>query len=232
MRVSSDDLVFAILLLVVGPVVDYIVIDKLKRSAHPRKWAYAWGLAVEWLLTIAVVVLLRRHGLALSALGQTLGRPAITFGLAGAGVILVGLFAANNRKRVAQLSPQQLVKVLDSGGGFMVPRTGEEQLLFALVSITAGFCEELVYRGWLWRFFGDLTGHLWMAVLLSAVAFGLAHAYQGRAGCVQTGIAGLVFSLPVLLAHSLVPSQVIHAGIDLANSFLLSKKAKVRLASL
>jgi uncharacterized protein len=225
MPVPSDDLVFAVVLLVIYPVADCIVANKLKRSAQPRKWAYAWILASEWLLTIALVALLRRHGLALSALSETLGREATTFGLVAAGIILLGVLAAYNRKRFAQLSPKQLVKVLDRVG-ILVPRTGVEQVLFVLVSVTAGFCEELLYRGWLWSFFGDVTGHLWIAVLLSAIAFGLAHFYQGLAGFVETGIGGLFFSIPVLLGHSLVPSQVIHAGIDLTNSLLLSKRAE------
>jgi hypothetical protein len=40
------------------------------------------------------------------------------------------------------------------------------------------------------------------------------------------GIVGLLFSVPVLLTNSLVPVQVIHAGIDLMNGLLLSKAAE------
>ena len=100
-----------------------------------------------------------------------------------------------------------------------------------LLAVTAGFCEELLYRGWLWRFFSDLTGHLWIAALLSAIAFGFAHAYQGRSGIISTGIVGLLFSLPVLLANSLVPVQVIHAGIDLMNGLILSQAAESSLGA-
>lgn len=59
-----------------------------------------------------------------------------------------------------------------------------------------------------------------------AIAFGLGHAYQGRVGIISTGIIGLLFSVPVLLANSLVRAQVIHAGIDLVNGLLLSKAAE------
>ncbi len=221
----SDVLVVAAVLLIGYPVIDYVVSSKLKRSAQPRKRFYAWTLGSEWLLTIAVVGLLLRHGVALSGIGEALGRRIVTIGFVAAGLILVALAAAYNRRRFAQLSPERLSKVLHRTG-FLVPRSRAERALFVLVAVTAGFCEELLYRGWLWRFFGDLTGHLWVAVVLSATAFGLAHAYQGRAAIISTGIVGLLFSVPVLLANSLVPVQIIHAGIDLMNGLLLSKAAE------
>jgi membrane protease YdiL (CAAX protease family) len=223
---SSDVLVFAAVLLLAFPIADYLVVGRLRRSAQPRKWCYLWTLASEWVLTIAAVGLLLRHGFTLSDISEDLGRRIITVGFVGAGLILVAIFAAYNRRRFAQLSPERLSRVLRGGVGILVPRSGAERALWILVAITAGFCEEVLYRGWLWRFVGDLTGHLWMAVVLSAVAFGLAHAYQGRAGIISTGILGLIFSVPVLLAHSLVPGQVIHIGIDLMNGWILSQAAE------
>ncbi len=166
-----------------------------------------------------------RRGLALSDIGEALGRRGITIGFVAAGLIFVGVFALYNRKRIAQLSPERLSKVLHRAGP-LVPRSGAERTLFVLVGVTAGFCEELLYRGCLWRFFSDVTGHLWVAVVLSAVAFGFAHAYQGCAGIISTGIVGLLFSVPVLLTNSLVPVQVIHAGIDLVSGLLLSNAAE------
>jgi membrane protease YdiL (CAAX protease family) len=221
----SDVLVVAAVLLIGYPIADYVVTSRLKRSAEPRKGFYAWTLGTEWLLTFTVVGLLLRHGLALSSVGEALGRRIITIGFVGAGLILVAVVAAYNRKRIAQLSPERLSKVMHRAGP-LVPRSGVERALFVFVALTAGFCEELLYRGWLWRFFGDLTGHLWIAVVLSAVAFGFAHAYQGRAGIISTGIVGLLFSVPVLLTNSLIPVQVIHAGIDLMNGLLLSRAAE------
>ena len=221
-----DSLAFAAVLLIGFPVADYIFVSKAKRSTQPRKWIYAWGLGAEWLLTIAAVGLLRRHGLALSVIGEGPGRPMVVIGLVGAGLVLAAVNAAYARKKIMQLSPERLSKVLRSGAGLLVPRSGAERALFMLVGVTAGFCEEFLYRGWLWRFFGDLTGHLWIAVGLSAVAFGLAHAYQGRAGIISTGIVGLLFSVPVLLANSLIPAQVIHAGLDLMNGLVASKAAE------
>jgi|SRR5581483_559749 len=221
----SDVLAFAAVLLIGYPVADYFVVEKVKRSAQPRKGFYAWVLGSEWLLTIALIGLLSRHGVTLSDLGEAIGRPIVTVTFIVAGVILVAVLATYNRKQIAQLSPERLSKVLLRAGP-LVPRSGVERGLLVLVALTAGFCEEVLYRGWLWRFFGDLTGKVWIAVVLSAIAFGLGHAYQGRAGIISTGIVGLLFSVPVLLTKSLVPVQIMHAGFDLVNGLVLSKAAE------
>jgi len=43
--------------------------------------------------------------------------------------------------------------------------------------------------------------------------------------------SSVLFSLPVLLANSLVPVQVIHAGIDLMNGLILSQAAESSLGA-
>ncbi len=112
----SDLLGFAAVLLIGYPVVDYVVVSNLKRSSQPTKWFCAWTLGSEWLLTIAAVGLLVRHGLGLSDIGETLGRRVITIGFVAVGLILVAAVALYNRKRIAQLSPERLAKVLHRAG--------------------------------------------------------------------------------------------------------------------
>lgn len=51
--------------------------------------------------------------------------------------------------------------------------------LWLLVSLAAGFCEELVFRGYLQRQFHAATGSIAAAVALPAIVFGLVHTYQG-----------------------------------------------------
>ena len=54
-----------------------------------------------------------------------------------------------------------------------------EIFLWLLVSLAAGFCEELVFRGYLQRQFHAATGSIAAAVALPAIVFGLVHTYQG-----------------------------------------------------
>lgn len=52
------------------------------------------------------------------------------------------------------------------------------------------------------------------AIALSAVAFGLGHAYQGKKGILKTTAVGLVMNGIVLLTGWLIPAMVVHAIID------------------
>lgn len=51
--------------------------------------------------------------------------------------------------------------------------------LWIVMALSAGFCEELIFRGYLQRQISDLTDSAVAAVLLQALLFGLAHGYQG-----------------------------------------------------
>jgi membrane protease YdiL (CAAX protease family) len=52
-------------------------------------------------------------------------------------------------------------------------------------------------------------------VLAAGVAFGLAHAYQGRAGIVTTGLLGGIMAAVYLDTGSLLLPVLLHAAIDL-----------------
>jgi membrane protease YdiL (CAAX protease family) len=92
-----------------------------------------------------------------------------------------------------------------------------ERSVFALLAVTAGVCEELLFRGfgiaylrWLW------PGSPRVAVIaITAVAFGLVHLYQGPRGVVLTGLVGAYLAWLVLSTGSLLPAMVIHALLDL-----------------
>ena len=91
-------------------------------------------------------------------------------------------------------------------------------LVFML--ITAGFLEELLWRGYLMNRLIDLQGKqtklVWVIALVSSAAiFGLGHFYQGPIGIFKTGVIGLVFGLAYLaVGRNLWPLILSHAFID------------------
>jgi membrane protease YdiL (CAAX protease family) len=95
----------------------------------------------------------------------------------------------------------------------LLPRTPGERRGFAAVSITAGICEELLFRGFLMWYFAGWG--IVAAVVVSSLLFGFAHIYQGIQSVPRTGILGLVLCLIVVAAGSLWPAIIIHAAIDL-----------------
>ncbi|SNR33594.1 CPBP family intramembrane glutamic endopeptidase [Blastococcus mobilis] len=99
----------------------------------------------------------------------------------------------------------------------LLPRTARERRLFTVVGLTAAVCEEWLYRGFFLAVVAALAGGLptGVLVLVAAVAFGLAHAYQGRVGIVTTGVLGGVMAAVYLQTGSLLLPVVLHAVIDL-----------------
>lgn len=97
----------------------------------------------------------------------------------------------------------------------LMPETSRENL-WALFGIapTAGLCEEFLYRGFL---LAEATAWFHSAawgVLVSSVAFGFAHSYQGLNGMGRAGLLGALLAWPVVRLGSLYPSMAAHFLID------------------
>ena len=97
----------------------------------------------------------------------------------------------------------------------LIPETRREKLLaVCLVAPTAAFCEELLYRGYLHAQLLRWSDSVAAALILGAVAFGLAHAYQGVQGMARAALLGALLAVPVIRTGSLWPSMAAHFVID------------------
>jgi membrane protease YdiL (CAAX protease family) len=99
----------------------------------------------------------------------------------------------------------------------MLPRTRREMAVFSMVSLTAGFAEEYLLRGFCLGVVALVTGSLWLAAAVTTVSFGLAHIYQGPRGAARATVLGAVLAIPVVVTGSLAPSIVAHAATDLVS---------------
>jgi membrane protease YdiL (CAAX protease family) len=96
----------------------------------------------------------------------------------------------------------------------LIPHTRDEARFFQVLAVSAGVCEEVVYRGFmLW--FVTLWLGLWPAVIVSSLMFGVAHLYLGRKHVLRTSIVGLFLALIAVGSASLWPVIVLHAFLDL-----------------
>jgi len=96
-----------------------------------------------------------------------------------------------------------------------LPRRGVEILLWVALSISAGICEEVVFRGYFQRQFEAFTRSKWIALFLQAVLFGISHGYQGVQACVKIATFGALFGLLALWRGSLRPGIIAHTGSDI-----------------
>src|SRR6202165_3664651 len=97
----------------------------------------------------------------------------------------------------------------------LLPQRAVEILLWIGVSISAGVCEELVFRGYFQKQFETFTHSRWGAWFLQAVLFGVSHGYQGIEACVKIAILGSLYGLLALWRKSLRPGMVAHAWGDI-----------------
>ena len=94
----------------------------------------------------------------------------------------------------------------------VVPATRSELPGFAAVSVTAGVCEELLFRGFVLWYLDALLPAGW-AIAGTVVVFGLGHAYQGARGVLFTAVVGGVALAAYLWTGSLVAPMVMHAAV-------------------
>ena len=73
-------------------------------------------------------------------------------------------------------------------------------LLYIILGwVMGGFCEEIIYRGYVVKrlaiIFGDTNKTWLLSAIMAAIAFGFAHTYQGPSGIISTAVIGLAFGL-------------------------------------
>jgi membrane protease YdiL (CAAX protease family) len=87
--------------------------------------------------------------------------------------------------------------------------------MWLCVAVTAGICEEIVFRGYFQRQLAALTGKPWLAVFGQAVVFGVVHSYQGLSATAVIALAGLVLGLLAKWRGSIVACVIAHAALDI-----------------
>jgi len=118
-------------------------------------------------------------------------------------------FGPGQPARALWLSPDHAKSIEN-----LLPKGIMEITLWIALSISAGFCEELVFRGYLQRQFAALTRSNVTGLLLQATLFGVSHGYQGVAATVKIALFGIVYGFLALWRRSLRPGMIAHAWSD------------------
>ena len=197
--------------------------DGARRSFYGRLLVLEWGLAA-----LVLVVWLSAPGVDAAAVGLRWPRSWPGPVAVAATVLVLGFVVVSTRALRSGGLARAAAEPRRPGEGrhaepavhatlALLPRTTAERRLFTLVGVTAGVCEEWLYRGFLLAVVAAIGGGLPTPALvgIGALAFGLAHAYQGVAGIVTTGVLGGVMAGLYLGTGSLLLPVVLHALIDL-----------------
>jgi uncharacterized protein len=177
---------------------------------------YVVTIVYQWLLVAFIAFGVRLRGLRIrdlvggrwNSFEAVLTDFAIGIGawftiIVGAGVLVYVM------KLQTQLthSEQNLMKKI-------APQTGHELAWFIALALTAGFCEEVIFRGYLQKQIKAWTSSSAAAVVLSTLIFGFGHLYQGWMLAIAPTILGLILALMAEWRKSLRPGIILHTWQD------------------
>ena len=184
---------------------------------------YIWGMTWEWILAGYVWLGIRKR----YRLRDVIGGRWSSFDDFFVDVLIAALFwtfaalvlAAG--AKLMHLDQAQKIDTMRRQLGFLTPNTRLELGVWFLLSTTAGFCEEFIFRGYLQLQFAAMTRSMLAGALLSAVIFGASHGYEGAARMILIGIFGLLFGVLAWWRKSLRPGMIAHAWHDALSGMVL-----------
>jgi uncharacterized protein len=210
-------ILLAVHLVLAQPVVGTWSHQRFRRAdADPRARLrrYHRTTAVEWaLVALSLALVAVAPGLDLADLGVRWPRPSAYTVVGAVGLALSAGLLFGLRRRV----DRGVQVVAPAEVGALLPRTPAERRAFAGLAVTAGTCEEVLYRGVLLAVAGALLPGLtpWRLVLVSALAFAVAHTYQGVAGMLTAAVLGGSLAVLYLGSGSLLLPVLHHVLVDL-----------------
>ena len=116
------------------------------------------------------------------------------------------LLGPNQAKSVAGLLPQEQNIV--------------EAVLWIVVSVSAGICEEVVFRGYFQQQFAAYTRSIAAAVVLQGLVFGFGHSYQGIKQAILICVLGMIYGAFAAWRKNLRSNMMVHAWTDVWNGWL------------
>jgi membrane protease YdiL (CAAX protease family) len=204
----------AVLILVVGAWASWGYLgthtSQYQQNPH-RLFTYILTAGWEWLVVAYIAWGVRSHGLRFRELLGNRWKSFTDFlkdfGIAAAFWIFALVVLGVVNFAFLHLKPQPSVKL-------MLPQTILESVVWVFVCVTAGFCEETIFRGYLQRQFIAWTGNISAGVVLSALLFGAAHIYGGFKSAILITVFGLLFGILAEFRGSLLPGMMTHAWQD------------------
>ena len=184
---------------------------------HARLRFYRAAIISQWLLAPAALVATFRDGASLAAAGLALPRMDIeTFAIVAVSSIVIlsqsPIVPAVRARMQRSASARRMLYPMRN----LLPRTEPERRRWVGVALTAGFCEELLFRGFLFFYLQSYWGtSLYASIVISTLFFALSHWYQGPANVVRVGIVGLLFAVAYAATDSLFFPVVLHVLLDL-----------------
>ncbi len=194
-------------------------------AAHvsPRLAGYLFAIAAEWLVVFFIWLGSRWNGASLRMLVGDVA-PAWRSILRDLGLAISFLIVANV---VLGLEGALLTRILQGPSQAtmraFLPQGGMESAVFLLLTVTAGLCEETIFRGYLQRQFTGWTGSAALGIALQAILFGGYHAHLGWFSVTTNTVGAILYGALAVWRRSLRPGMIAHFMGDAVGGLILAR---------
>ena len=180
---------------------------------------YLFLIGMEWLWIRFVYKGMQAHG---RSLLELIGRPWFTPRLLAGDMLYAALALGFSYALFVGID-----RVLQHGEALTnpllpaVPSGAAGIIVWIGLSLSAGICEEIVFRGYLQRQLAALSGSTSVAIVGQAVAFGIVHGYEGVGAVIRIVVYGLAFGMLARWRGNIRAGMIAHvvwdilAGLDL-----------------
>ena len=172
-------------------------------------------IAVEWLLVYGVWAGIRSRGVRLVDLigGRWHSAKDVLIDIVLA--IVVWILWLGIQAGASRMVPSHAKSVSK-----LLPQNRLEVVLWIATSLSAGFCEEVAFRGYFQKQFEAMTGSVAAGMTLQAILFGISHGYQGLQAIVMIILFGFLFGILAFWRKNLRPGMILHAWSDIYAGYL------------
>jgi len=176
------------------------------RSGASHIVNYLTVMAVEWFIVGFIWLGIRWRGVRLGELiGGAWPKPMTVIRDIGIGVLflLASNFVLALLSHLLKATPNQAIRSI-------FPQGPVEIAVYLLLTLTAGFCEEIIFRGYLYIQLAAIARSFSVGLLMQALFFGAAHGYQGPKFMFIIFVYGCLFGFLASWRRSLRPGMVAH----------------------
>ena len=214
-------------------VVDQIAIRRLTRVVEPRPRirVYILIIAGHWLMTVWAAAVMGSKALWSVSLSSNAAKWLPQSAIIAA-MVLVSLCAMALPAVLAWIPTKALAVEKALGKlSYVLPQNQRERLWWVMLSLTAGICEECVFRSFLFWYLQSPPWRLGFATAIGVAraAFAVSHLHQGPLPALGTGALALLFFVFFFATGNLLLPIAMHALGDLRVLFLIPRSARTEL---
>lgn len=193
----------------------------MKFDTEMKKQLYYGNSIFQWICTLFIIVTWWSYGRSFSDLGFQWGQwDRLAIGLLSLFLILYIIDVWWEIRSVEKMAETKEKWLKDMP---ILPVNRLEFKHFIVVALTAGICEEIIFRGFFINYFlaineNDLFGQ-WLSVINSAFLFAFGHMYQGGKAVAKIMVMAVIFGWIYILTKSLLLLILIHFIVDIIGGY-------------